>query len=74
MNLNHLNLLATLTKTLDFKFEEGVNKLETIDISSEEFNITLTNLMNALQLADKTRSLIQQVNEAEKNSKDKGEA
>lgn len=50
-----LEQIANLTKTLDSKVEEGLEKLKDTPINSQEYNIILNNIVASTTLANKIR-------------------
>jgi hypothetical protein len=65
MGTKELELVGTLTQTLEKKFEEGVEALKDIPVTEEKFGVTLNNTMSALQLSDKFKDMFRQLYQAE---------
>lgn len=65
MGTKELELVGTLTQTLEKKFEEGVKALKDIPVTEEKYGITLNNTMSSLQLSEKFKDMLNQLYQAE---------
>jgi hypothetical protein len=65
MGTKELELIGVLAKTLNTKFEQGVEALKDTSVTDEKFSITLKNTMDSLQLSEQFNEMLMKVWESE---------